>query len=659
MEQAIPETGYVIAVIGNSNPHQIADRLGTESSRVLAPEDITAISHCDCILVDIRIDQQQMLSKLAARSYPVPILALATSEHDFNSGYPYGCPVFDVCAEHELGQSLFWHRVHQAVEYFRAPLKQRRSDEPMMQLLLTMVEHSSDWIFVKDLEHRFLLASEGFAEEAGFSIDQVIGKTDADLGNTEKDLFGDPETGWAGFWPQDDAVTSSGVMAIEDNPGWTLFSQSPRHRRTVRVPLKNHRGEVYSLLVCSQDVTEHKQNEQMLRERTDMLSRVTEEKQNAERNRRLAEEAVAAKNRFLAAASHDLRQPLHAMGLFLDVLESRMSSDENQEIMQRVKHSCASLNTLFNSLLDISRLDAGVVETDCENIYSEKLIMSLREEFRQLASAKGIAFVDSADGSVFYSDFVLLSRVVRNIVVNAIDNTESGFVSVTLQGSEQGVLLSVSDSGPGIPESEQTLIFDEFHQVPSHVAEKGKGIGLGLAIVKRLCELLEIKITLTSKEGSGTCFLLRIPQGKRSTAAPSVGHSVDTGSLTGVRILVVDDEEAIRIGMQEMLTSYGCDCLVAAEDSEVVSILGQEQWIPDLIIADYQLASGVTGDALIATVREHVARPVPALLVTGDTSPESKRKSVANRVRVIHKPVSPEQLIWSITALLDSHQIRN
>jgi len=597
--------------------------------------------------VDIRTRQADILAQLAVSNLTLPVVVVVEHDHDFIDGYPWGCAVQDLVAVAEIGSSLFWQRIRLAVSTFNTPLQVGNTSVPFFSLLQSIVNHTSDWIILKDLKHRFLLASDSFLEEAGLTLDELIGKNDLDIGNTEEEVHGNPATGWAGFWAQDDAVTDSGQMTVEMNPNWTLYSRRPHYKRTLRVPLKNARGEVYALLVCVHDITELKQNEMMLRERTEMLTRVTLEKKRAEENRRVAEMAVTAKNKFLAAASHDLRQPLHAMGLFLDVLERRLEGTDNLALMQRVKQSCVSLSSLFNSLLDISRLDAGVVETDCENIPSARLLSSLREDFRQQAANRDLDYIDSCDSSVLYSDFILLSRVVRNLVVNAIENTTSGCITVTCHQSNDNILLSVGDTGCGIPEQERALIFTEFHQIDSQVAERGRGLGLGLAIVKRLCELLLIEISLQSTPGKGSCFMLRIPVGNASAIEPAA-QSATSVSLAGVTVLVVDDEAEIREGMQALLRSYHCHTGAAADTDEAIALLRDHGLVPDIIVADYQLAHGLTGDGVIDGVREFLKADVPALLVTGDTSRDRLVAAAGKGLAVVYKPVDPDQLVNAI-----------
>ncbi len=641
----------VLGIYADPGAQYIAPLAADSRQRFITELSISAISGCDALLVDIRLRQQEILSRLAALGLPLPVIVVVDADHDFSSGYPYGCVIGAIANTSEIGTTIFWQRVRESVESYVSPMHLSLCKTPVFSALQSLVDHSSDWIFIKDLDHRFLLASDAYAREAGLTINQIIGMNDLELGNSPREVFGDPATGWKGFWPQDDEVTNSGKLSIEDNPNWTLYSDTPRYKRTLRVPLKNERGEVYALLVCTQDITEQKQNEVMLRERTEMLARVTSEKRKADENRRVAEEAVNAKNKFLAAASHDLRQPLHAMGLFLDVLESRLESSDNLALMQRVKQSCASLNSLFNSLLDISRLDAGAVEKNCEDIPSARLLNSLREEFRHQAIKKNLEYIDNVDSSVLYSDFTLISRVVRNLVINAIDNTEAGCITVTCQQSNANILLSVGDTGLGIPPEERSLIFTEFHQIDSQVAEKGKGLGLGLAIVKRLCDLLEIDISLQSTLGKGSCFLLRIPVGDASTieTTPATSGPVN---IKGIRVMVIDDERVIREGMEAVLQSYDCLTMTAGGVEEALAVLDQQNIVPDIVVADYQLAQGVTGVDVIDAIQRKLGQQIPALLVTGDTGMESLHVAHNRELPIVHKPVDPELLLTAMAGQL-------
>lgn len=312
--------------------------------------DSTELEQIDCLLVDCRVQARLVLESARHWQDRLPVIALVDAHQHFAAQYPFGCAVRDHTTAAELGTPLFWYKVASAVKAYSLPLGIGDTDPPTYALLQEIVNHSSDWIIVKDLDHRFVLASENLASMAGVDLQFLIGRNDLDIGSTEEQVFGNADKGWAGFWPQDDAVIASGQISVEENPNWESFSKVERHRRTIRAPLKNHRGETYALLVCSQDITDQRKNEALLEERTGMLAQVIEEKQSAENNRRTAEEAVAAKTKFLAAASHDLRQPLHAMGLFLDILHKRTAGRPEQDLVKQIQQSCTTLNNLFKRL---------------------------------------------------------------------------------------------------------------------------------------------------------------------------------------------------------------------------------------------------------------------------------------------------------------------
>jgi len=268
----------LLGIYADSSAPWLTSLANDPQQRFITELSADALAGCDCLLVDIRHRQQDILHTLAQLKLSVPIVAVVTPEHDFPSDYPFGCTIQDLVTTTEIGTPLFWQRIRHAVSIFRAPLQVELTQTPMYSLLQSLVDYSSDWIILKDLDHRFVLASDAFVQHTGYSLEELVGKNDLDIGSSEADVFGDPETGSVGFWAQDDAVTQSGEIAIELNPSWTLFSERPRYKRTLRIPLKNSSGEVYGLLVCAHDITEQKQNELMLRERTEMLARVTAEK---------------------------------------------------------------------------------------------------------------------------------------------------------------------------------------------------------------------------------------------------------------------------------------------------------------------------------------------------------------------------------------------
>jgi len=581
----------------------------------------------DCLLIDLAPNIAEHLDILASIARKCPLVALVDELKPLPQYLTQNTIFNEVLSHREWATPLGIHRIKQTIQGHQQPLNFDILTHPLIGTFQVILDHVSDWVLVKDLQHRFLFVTSSFAANTGLAMNEIIGKNDLEIGNSEEDVYGNPDTGWRGFWTQDDEVTSSGIASVEDNPDWCMFSETPRHKRTLRIPLKNAAGKICALLVCAKDITEQKQNERMLRDRTEMLAQVTQEKQNAEKHRQIAEQAVTTKNKFLAAASHDLRQPLHAMGLFLDVLESRMSVQDDLELMKKLKQSTVSLNNLFNSLLDISRLDAGVVEPQEDHIPASRLFDNLCEDFRHQAAEKKLQFVGQSEDVVLLSDFLLLSRIVRNLVVNAIDNTQSGSVELHCRtGDDEAHIILITDTGSGIPEEEHARIFEEFHQITNEHDQAGKGIGLGLAIVRRLCDLLSIEISIESKLEQGTCFALRVPIGEPSKVIWE-RQQHNSLSLQGLTILVLDDDKNICEGMEALLQVYGCSTYSAGSLDEIFDKLSQSAPEPDLIMADYELGLDITGDKMVDALRNELGRCVPAVLITGDTSIASEHNA--------------------------------
>lgn len=361
-----------------------------------------------------------------------------------------------------------------------------------------------------------------------------------------------------------------------------------------------------------------------------------------------------AKDSFLAAASHDLRQPLHALGLFVNALENKVRIPDGLIILDKIKQSTAALNSLFNSLLDISRLDAGVVEVSRQHFYVDSLLQSLTEEFGEVAAERNLAFSVEHDSQIACTDYVLLGRILRNLIDNAVVHTREGKVSVSCVQNNEGLVITVSDTGPGIPVEEHDSIFSEYYQLNNPERDRSKGLGLGLSIVHRLSDLLNIKVSLKSKPNEGTSFELIVPAGRAAlviddtAAIEAVKDQID---FQGLLVLVIDDEKDVREGMELILEQVNC-AVVSVESAEAAQHLIVENDLePALIIADYRLREGKTGDEAIALVREELNSDIPALIVTGDTSPERVREAAGSGMKLLHKPVSPAELI----AVVESH----
>jgi len=378
------------------------------------------------------------------------------------------------------------------------------------------------------------------------------------------------------------------------------------------------------------------------------LADVIEELRSGKRERK-------AKDSFLAAASHDLRQPLHALGLFVNALDDKVTTPDGPVILEKIRQSHDALNSLFNSLLDISKLDAGVVQISPSHFEISALFDTVTQSYAEIASQKNLEFSNSHSDQVAHTDYLLLRRIVSNLIDNALVHTEAGGVKVHCVDRNGALEISVSDTGPGIPEEEQKSIFSEYYQLKNPERDRAKGLGLGLSIVKRLSDLLDLKISLDSKIGEGSTFKVIVPKGIRSEVVfDSDSQELLAGNLDlrGLIVLIIDDEKEVREAM-ELLVGGINGMVYSTESAEAAcELVVQGNIVPELIIADYRLREGRTGDQAIEMVRDELNQDVPAMIVTGDTSPERVRMATESGFSLLHKPVSADELVLAISALI-------
>jgi signal transduction histidine kinase/ActR/RegA family two-component response regulator len=602
----------------------------------------------DAVLVDWR-DTSRSLPTLPKN---IPAIALVNAEDKSLINAASSFVFDDFVSVAELACPLFLHRLKRVLGRYRSPIALSRLKRPELQLIQAIVDNSSDWIFVKDLYHRFLFVSEAFARTARLTRDEIIGRDDLEIGTNVVDVYGSPELGWRGFWEQDDEVIASGEPTLELlNPGWsTLVGQSDR-QRCLRYPLKNRRGEVYALLVITTNIAKPADNRLDINARSNMLDKVLGEMHMAQENRLVAEKSAMAKNKLLASASHDLRQPLHAMGLFLDLLERRVTGDEQLELISSIKRSSNTLSALFSSLLDISRLDADIVKVSRTHFPLENLLSNLRGEFEALGLQKSLTVSIPHCDDVIYTDAVLFERILRNLVQNAVTYTKAGTVFVGYDYRKGALDVVVSDTGPGIPAKEQEKIYTEYYQIQRPEQVTTKGLGLGLAIVYRLIDLLDLDLHLHSEIGEGTRFCISVPLGECALVALPIVEN-EQPKLAGQTILIIDDETDIRSGMASILRGYECSTITAESADKAIEMLTRQGVTPDVIVADYRLLDGETGDRAVAQLRQLFNTDLPAVIVTGDTSTRCIREITQCGFQILHKPVKPEKLVAAISNLL-------
>jgi len=370
--------------------------------------------------------------------------------------------------------------------------------------------------------------------------------------------------------------------------------------------------------------------------------------------------ANLAKSRFLAAASHDLRQPLHALGLFVAQLRGRIDSPERDRVVDRIDAAIAGMNELFNALLDISKLDAGVLACDVKEFPIQHLFDRIETTFASAAREKGLKLRVVPCLSWVRSDPVLLERILLNLVSNAVRYTVGGGVVVGCRRRSGAVRIDVWDSGIGIPQDQQRNVFGEFYRIPGSEQHGARGLGLGLAIVDRLCRLLDHPIEVNSEPGRGSRFSVPVPlaAARSKPAIPSLAppRVAEHDRVAGALIVVIDDDEPVRDGMDRLLRGWGCQVVAAASDEAASTSLAGYDRLPDLVISDYQLPGGTTGFEAIDRLRGVLGARFPALLISGDTTPERLREASASGHLLLHKPVAPAILRATLNHLLQQRE---
>ena len=377
-----------------------------------------------------------------------------------------------------------------------------------------------------------------------------------------------------------------------------------------------------------------------------------------ERQRDIAESANLAKSKFLAAASHDLRQPVHALGLLVGALRGFAMPSAAQPLVDQIEASINALDGLFSALLNISRLDAGVVTAERRPFAIRSALDGVCREYAHEAGAKGVQleWIDCA--AIVDSDPVLVERILRNLVSNAVRYTERGRILVGCRRREHAIAVQVWDTGVGIPTDEQARVFEEYYQVGNPERDQTKGLGLGLAIVRRLAELLGCELELRSEPGRGSCFEFTLPLAKDEPidAEPEPSPENRRGALARGLIVVVDDERAIRQATASLLTGWGFHVVAAASGDEAVARLSAASAPPDLIICDYRLRGEENGLGAIERLRSEFNQSIPAMLITGDTAPDRLAEAQASGLLLLHKPVSNSKLRAAIVNLVGSAQ---
>ena len=391
-----------------------------------------------------------------------------------------------------------------------------------------------------------------------------------------------------------------------------------------------------------------------------LQSRINEATAELARKNQQLEVASQAKTRLLAAASHDLRQPLHALTLFSDGLANGETDPVKLQRIGHIRECVDSLDRLFSELLNLSQLDAGVLQPQWIDFPLDRLFEEISRNFRPVAEQQGLRLVVRKTDLWVRCDYVMLSRILNNLVSNSLRHTIEGGVLIGARRRGRGVRIDVVDTGVGIATHHQARVFEEFYQVEPtgrQAARGARGMGLGLATVQRLAELLNTRVELSSKLHKGTCVRVLVRSAPPALPAPAVSPAAaaieEEESLANVRILVIDDERTILEGLTVVLSNWGAEVLPAQTRAEALALADTWAQPPDMVISDLLLQGGDNGLDVIGALERHprgIGAGTARLLVTGETKPDRLREVASAGIAVLYKPVSPRVLRQAIQA---------
>lgn len=443
------------------------------------------------------------------------------------------------------------------------------------------------------------------------------------------------------------------------------------------VPNLSDSGLPTGLVVLTQDVTERRETalalqqayenmEQRVRERTVELTGLNQqlrleigERKTIESHlleaKKDAERANLSKTKFLAATSHDLLQPLNAARLFIGALSERDLSDENAHLSRSASHSLDVVESLLETLVDISKLDAGVVTSDVTTFRVGDLLDNIANEYHQIAESSGLGFRYIESNAYVSSDSQLLGRVLRNFLSNSVRYTQKGKIVFGCRRKPNSLVIEVWDTGQGIPSAQLTDIFLEFKRLNSESRSADKGLGLGLAIVDKISTVLGHQVSVSSVEGKGSVFSVEVPYG-RPVVAGDAGSSAEicpVDRLLGTSVWVIDNDPMICEGMRTLLSGWGCEVVTAMSLEDLRDSVDTRLTSPDLLVADYHLDDGVNGVDVVRELERELPDLPQILIITANYSPELIQKTKSLGYFMQNKPVRPMKLKTTLGYMVD------
>ncbi len=496
------------------------------------------------------------------------------------------------------------------------------------QILSRLFDQSPIGIAIVSLDYRFLKVNDTLCRLTGYSAGELLARTVSDITHPDDMIktFAEVPTLLAGDIEQ--MVIEKRYLRKDGGVFWsTLMTR----------PIRDNAGHPLHFVSMIEDTSERKRSERAL----------AEAKQKAEQSNR-------AKTRFLAATSHDLRQPLMAASLLLESLSRRLAAEARPaRELDRARQALAAMAELLDVLLDLSQVDTGIVRVERRQLSLGRLLGDLARNWSEVAAAKGLTLRAVPTTAVIDSDPVMLKRILRNLLDNAVKYTPSGRILLGCRRHGKTVRIEVWDTGIGIPTDKLEAIFDEFYQVDNPNRDRSRGLGMGLSIVERLVGALGCRLSVHSRSGAGSMFALEVPLLGRCAAAPPPAVPAATPCRPSGPVLVIEDDPMVADALETLLGDWGWPAIIATSAELAWKRLraGNDGTVA-LVIADYRLANGQTGIAAVAWLRQRLGEGVPAVLLSGDFGEEVQDLARSSGLRLIPKPIAPETLRTVLSGLL-------
>lgn len=357
------------------------------------------------------------------------------------------------------------------------------------------------------------------------------------------------------------------------------------------------------------------------------------------------------KKQLMADISHDLRQPLNSIGLFLYGLKQKLQGDSSAlQLAEKIGSAHQGLSDMFSALLEISNADAGKIQAHAKLTEPSEIVQSVVDELTETAIEKGLKIHHTGSDVWVMTDEILLSRIVRNLLGNAIKYTKQGHIEVTETIDQQRLNIAITDTGIGIPKEELDNIFDEYYQVGNKRRDRNEGVGLGLSITKRLCDLLGYEITVTSTEGVGSCFTITLPLTEAQAKTTEAESFSEQPNLNNLHVLVIDDAPDILAGMRLVLEGWQCEVDTASDFQQASTAVSTK--IPAIILCDYRLQDDMTGPDVLCRLEQQCGKPIPAIIISGEHLAVVEAELQQMDYPLLSKPIQPEQLYMAIVGLV-------